>query len=645
MLYTYIFAFFASLILALILTPIVLSLSIKHGKVSQVSHDRWHKTPTPFLGGIGIWVSFLVVVLFITFIPRVWDAPLLQLPDLSDYYLCLALSGASGMFVLGLVDDFVKLNPQIKLVAQIIIATVMVKFGIVIEIVPYPAIAIPLTIFWIVGITNAFNLLDNMDGLSGGIVGITALILFAFSLQSGNQYVAILALPMAGAAFGFLVYNFSPAKIFMGDSGSMFMGFLVSILAVVGTWKYATNVVVAISPPLLALGVPLFDTMFVTITRRLRGQKVSQGGKDHISHRLVSLGLSERRAVLVIYSISILFGALALFFSNVTPFVVLVISIIVAIILFFIGMFFREIDISNKNDQNKDKGNSGQVAVGKRNEYPLSKRSLVEIMMDIALVSIAYFSSYLIRTEGALSQPFFDRFVESCPWVIIIKCVIFYFMNMYKSHWRYVSIFDLIGIVKAVTISSLAIVFIAFMFARFSYGYSRSVFVIDWMLTLILVGGSRCFFRAFRELIVNYRVGGRNTLIVGAGNIGEIVLKQIKNNPMSRLKVVGFIDDDLHKLGSRIHGVKVQGSSRDLLEIADKNKVQEVVIAIHSASAATISRIESICKENGIKYSKIPEVDNVLEELVQPESSHNGKNDVFGANMRHKIDKNYFSSN
>lgn len=618
MLYTYLFGFFATLFLSLIITPVVMLLSMKYGKISQVVHDRWHKNPTPSLGGIGIWISFIISVLFLTHIPRVWDAPLLKLPVISDEHLYLALAGASGIFVLGLVDDLFKLNPQIKLIFQIIIAAVMVKSGIVIEIIPYPAIAIPLTIFWIVGLTNAFNLLDNMDGLSAGIAGIASLILFAFSIQNGNQFVAVLSLPLAGAAIGFLVFNFNPAKIFMGDSGSLFLGFFISILSIVGTWKHATSLIVTLIPPLLVLGIPLFDTMFVTVTRRMRGQSVSQGGKDHISHRLVSLGLSERRAVLVLYSVSILFGALALFFSSVTPFVILGVSIIVAIGLFFSGMFFGEFNPDNKkNTEEKDYDFENGV-INQKRQFPLSRRRIVEILLDIALVSSAYFLSYLIRTEGELSQPFFEKFVESCPWVIILKCAVFYFMGMYKSNWKYISISDLISIVKAVTMSSLIIVFAAFMFARFSYGYPRSVFVIDWMLTLIMIGGSRCLFRAFRELIISYRVGGKVTLIVGAGDTGEIVLKEIRNNPSAHLKVIGFVDDDLYKKNLKIHGVRVLGTTSDLPKIASKNNVQEIIIAIPTASDNVIARIGSICKKAGLNYGKVPFAESILDKLIQP---------------------------
>lgn len=615
MIYTYLFGFLAALFLSLIITPFIRYIAIKLGKVSQVSHDRWHKKPTPFLGGIGIWSSFLFSVILLACISGVWDAPLLKLPVIPYKYLYLTLAGASGMFVLGLIDDFFKLNPQIKLVAQIIIAAVMVKSGIVIEIIHYPVISIPLTIFWIVGLTNAFNLLDNMDGLSAGIAGISSLILFSFSFQSGDQFVAILSIPLAGAAFGFLAYNFYPARIFMGDSGSLFIGFLISIMAIVGTWKHAANLIVTMIPPLLALGIPLFDTMFVTVTRRLRGQSVSQGGKDHISHRLVKLGLSERRTVLVLYSVSILFGASALFFNKTNPFIILAVSAFVAIGLFSLGMVFREFegDIDGRGNNSIIKGNFSAISA----KHPLSKRTIVEILIDVGIISMAYFSSYLIRTEGALPQPFFGRFVESLPWIIIMKLIVFYYMDLYKSHWKYISITDLINIVKTVTISSLIIVVAVFMFTRFSYGYSRAVFIIDWMLTLILIGGSRCIFRAFRELIIDYRIRDKRALIVGAGDAGEFVLREINYNHSLNLKVVGFVDDDLNKLGKRIHGVKVLGTTDDLHHISQKMDVQEVFIAIPSAPREAISRIENICKKNRLKYGIIPMTNSILDKLIQ----------------------------
>ncbi|NQU32199.1 MAG: hypothetical protein HQ521_03105, partial [Bacteroidetes bacterium] len=230
-----------------------------------------------------------------------------------------------------------------------------------------------------------------------------------------------------------------------------------------------------------------------------------------------------------------------------------------------------------------------------------------------------YFSSYLIRTEGILQEPFFETFIESCPYVIIVKSIVFYIMGLYKSNWRYISVQDLIGIIKAVTISSLIVVFAAFMFARFSYGYSRSVFIIDWMLTLIMIGGSRCVFRAFRELIINHRVGGENTLIIGAGSAGELILKEIRNNPLSGLRVVGFIDDDFLKCNKKIHGVKVCGTTGELTEIAHRLNVKEVIIAMPSESDKVILRIENICIENDINYGIMPlSNSSILDKLIQP---------------------------
>ncbi|MBI3814173.1 MAG: undecaprenyl/decaprenyl-phosphate alpha-N-acetylglucosaminyl 1-phosphate transferase, partial [Nitrospinae bacterium] len=259
----YLLVSLASFTVSLILTPFVKVLATRFGKVAEVRGDRWHKKPTPLLGGIAIWASWLIIAILFT-------------PDF-QYKLPLLLS-ATAIFILGLIDDIVTLNPQIKLVGQIIIASLLIASGVIIEIIPYPVVSIPLTILWLVGITNSFNLLDNMDGLSAGIAAIVSLSFGIFSIQYGDTGIALSAFILAGASIGFLVYNFNPAKIFMGDCGSMFLGFTLASLTILKTWREASNLIATLIVPLLILGIPIFDTTFVTLTRKLRGTPISQGG-------------------------------------------------------------------------------------------------------------------------------------------------------------------------------------------------------------------------------------------------------------------------------------------------------------------------------------------------------------------------------
>jgi UDP-GlcNAc:undecaprenyl-phosphate GlcNAc-1-phosphate transferase len=212
---------------------------------------------------------------------------------------------------LGFLDDKFGTLPKAKFLVQIGIALALVLLGVRLKILP-AIIAIPLTLVWIVMITNAFNLIDNMDGLSAGVAFIASMTIFLFSLNSGQATVPILALALAGACLGFLRYNFNPAKIFMGDCGSLLLGYILSTLAILGFWQNASPIFKTLTAPALILGYAVFDTTFVTILRLKAGGRPWVGGKDHSSHRLVKLGLSERQAVLLLYALGII-GSISAF--------------------------------------------------------------------------------------------------------------------------------------------------------------------------------------------------------------------------------------------------------------------------------------------------------------------------------------------
>ncbi|MBI3814880.1 MAG: hypothetical protein HY279_10525, partial [Nitrospinae bacterium] len=512
--------------------------------------------------------------------------------------------------ILGLIDDIVTLNPQIKLIGQIIIASLLIVSGVVIKIIPYPVISIPLTILWLVGITNSFNLLDNMDGLSSGIAAVVSLSLGIFSIQYGDTGIALSAFILAGASIGFLVYNFNPARIFMGDCGSMFLGFLLSSLTILGTWKEASNLVAALIVPLLILGIPIFDTTFVTLTRKLRGTPISQGGRDHISHRLAALGLSERQVVLVMYGFSILFASSALYFS-INPFIIMVVATLSAVGLYLIGIFLGDEKVYSKGD------NGIEVIIAKRqyrkSEIPLSRRRIAEMIMDLLLISAAYFSAYLIRFEGKLINPNMVFFINTLPWVVIVKFITFYYFGIYQSIWRYVGIRDMMAVIKGVTLSSLIIMSGIVIAVRFQE-YSRAVFIIDWMLTIGMIGGSRLAIRVLKEYMSDYRKDdGKRVVIIGAGDAGELVLREIRNNHEINFNVVGFIDDDPVKQKYKIHGIPVLGKTEDLSAIKQKYLIEDAIIAIPSASQEIMNRIINKCKNADLKVRTLPAIKGFME--------------------------------
>jgi UDP-GlcNAc:undecaprenyl-phosphate GlcNAc-1-phosphate transferase len=278
-------------------TPAVIRLAHRRQWVAHPKADRWHRQPTALMGGMAIYAGAGLCLLALTLFQLPWSVWL----------------GATVMFVTGLVDDRMTIRPGTKLAAQVIAALILVADGYTFGPGWPIAVSVPLTLFWLIGITNAFNLLDNMDGLATGIAGIAASVLAVFAGLSGDVAGAGAAMAVAGAAGAFLVFNFRPARIFMGDSGSLFLGYMIGALCLVAQARVGAGSSWAmVLASVLTLAVPILDTTLVTVLRKRAGRAVSQGGRDHCSHRLVFLGLSECQAVLVLYALSLGCGLAAL---------------------------------------------------------------------------------------------------------------------------------------------------------------------------------------------------------------------------------------------------------------------------------------------------------------------------------------------
>lgn len=319
----YIAIFLSSLVGSLIATPIIKRIALRFRIIDLPSGRKIHLEPIPLLGGLGIAIVFLVVF-------SLFSRPSSE--------ILAAIFGSLIILVIGLIDDIYSLPPFLKLSGQILSAWLVIIFGVSISFTNNPNIDIPLTFLWIVGITNAFNLLDNMDGLSVGIAGIVSFFFFILSSLEGQFLIASFSISLAGACFGFLRYNFRKAQIFMGDTGSMFLGFILSIIGI--KLKFFFSVSFSWAIPIIVLGVPIFDTTLVTISRMIRRVKVSEAAKDHTSHRLVALGLSHTKAVLLLYFVSIILGILSLILTSLQRNGLFI--IISFIVLFTSGIAFFE---------------------------------------------------------------------------------------------------------------------------------------------------------------------------------------------------------------------------------------------------------------------------------------------------------------
>jgi UDP-GlcNAc:undecaprenyl-phosphate GlcNAc-1-phosphate transferase len=282
--------FASALILVLGATPVFRRLAGRLGMVDRPDARRVHLSPVPLLGGIAIYAGFIMALLLFG----------------EGWVVSQAISiliGATIVSFLGIWDDRWGVRPVMKLLGQAIAASIVILSGVQVSFLPNQALNLLITFLWILGITNALNLLDNMDGLSGGVGAVAAAYFLLLAGLNGQYLVASLAAALLGVCIGFLVYNFNPASIFMGDAGSMFLGFVLAAVGIKLRFPNHPNVITWMIP-VVVLGLPIFDTTLIVVSRLRRGiNPLTNPGKDHVSHRLVSLGLSQRRAVILLYGV------------------------------------------------------------------------------------------------------------------------------------------------------------------------------------------------------------------------------------------------------------------------------------------------------------------------------------------------------
>ncbi len=583
-----------SLALAVALTFLVRKFARKYDFVAKPKSDRWHKNPTALMGGISIFLTTITVyILFVPKTPQSW----------------IILAGSAFLFIVGLIDDLLFIKPYQKLIGQFIGVGIVLGLP---SILGYDALALPwtssdifnigLTAFWLIGITNAINLLDNMDGLAAGISAIAAFILAIGLGANGQPFELLLICAFIGALVGFLVFNFNPASIFMGDAGSMFVGFfLASSVLLNQTGGRSRSIVSVLAVPALILFVPIFDTTFVTILRKLWGRKASQGGRDHTSHRLVALGLSERSAVLMLYSFAILAGIISLFVVQLQTTQSLALISVFIVVLTIAGVYLAKVKVYAEQEE--------EIALNENAMYGFlvnlsHKRRVFEVVLDALLISLAYYFAYILHLGAFENGGNWELFLESLPILIVVKLAAFLVVGVYRGIWRYTSIQDLVTFTKAVILGSI-LSFLAILLAYRFQGYSRAVFVIDGVLLLLALGGSRMAFRLFRQLLPNPTNGKkRNILIYGAGDGGEMVLRELENNPEWEYKPIGFLDDDPLKKDKVIHGLRVYGGNGSLPKICQKNDVQEILLSFRSISPERLKEVRIICKDANVSLKR-----------------------------------------
>jgi UDP-GlcNAc:undecaprenyl-phosphate GlcNAc-1-phosphate transferase len=579
------------------ITPFVKAGALRFGWVAVPSKDRWHTKPTAMLGGIGIYAAAAI--------PLLWQA---DFGSLIKYVLAhsngasppsgiaVVWLGMTVLFVLGLLDDFFRFRPHNKLIVQIMVASMVAFLGYRLQWAESLTGDTILTIVWLVGITNAVNLIDNMDGLCAGITAIAAVFFsIVYASEAASQQLSV-ALVLLGAAAAFLIYNFQPASIFMGDSGSLPLGFALAMLCLHPAMRPVQASVSLFAVPVLVLMVPIFDTTMVTIIRLLSHRKPSTGGRDHTSHRLVLMGFHERGAVLVLYGTAILSGLAALFVQQHDSLAAPTVLIPLLLSFILLGIYLAQLRVYPE----------GELSVLREGRFtPIIfkitfKRQLFHVLLDLVLVAFAYYLSYRLRFGfGREFSFYFKVFLKSLPAIIICKFVAFFALGVYRGMWRYIGLNDVFVCLKASLLGSLLSLALVTYIYRFVY-FSKGVFLIDWFLTSAFLLGSRASFRSFREFMKHRALKGDHVLIYGAGHGGQVLLKEILDNSRLGVKPVGFIDDDTTKVGKRLYGYPVMGTGADLENILEKGSIHGLIISCRDMAPERRERLMALCRSKGI---------------------------------------------
>jgi UDP-GlcNAc:undecaprenyl-phosphate GlcNAc-1-phosphate transferase len=541
--------------------------------------DRWHTRSTPLLGGPGIFAGILAgaaVGLLAGVVP-------------ADQELVGIVGGCAILFTAGLVDDLVGLRPLVKIAAQVAAAVLVLAAGVRVQVIGNGVLATVVGLLWLIGITNAFNLLDNMNGLAASLAAI-ACSFFAFDtlVDHVDHVVALLALSTCFACLGFLPYNLRvqrPARVFMGDSGSQVLGFAVAALALASSWTAAGAGFATLLLPVLVLAVPILDTTLVTIVRLLEGRPVTQGGRDHTSHRLVHQGLSDRRAVVMLAIVSAGLGATSLAYKELDSTGLTLVGVLVTFaFLVQFGSYLADVD--RVPDATSTQGLLRTLVV--------HRRRLVEVLVDFALIVASFTLAFMIRVEGTSLGPFGHVFNLTLPVLLVSRYTAFILFGLYRGVWRYAGAIDAARIFGAMVVSEAATFLIIWTTVGWHL-FPRGTFLIDLLLCTFLIGASRFSERGVAHTISSFvdRHARRRVLIVGAGRSGRSLLRELRETPGEH--VVGFVDDDPGLRHRRIQGVSIVGGLDEIGLALGRLGPDAVLVTIPDAARERLDRVIEAC--------------------------------------------------
>jgi len=558
--------FIETFLLTLLLTGVVLRFSLTRSLLDMPNDRSSHEVPRPRLGGAAIVVSFYAAMLTMRF------AGVDLFPGPVSGRAVLAAAGLIALT--GLFDDLRGLDARIKLAVQLIAAIAAVAGGAVLGsiVIPFAGsidlgpLAVPVTVLWITGIINFYNFIDGIDGLAAGTGMIASVFLVALGHMAGSPALAGIYAAMAGSMSGFLRYNFPPARIFMGDCGSTFIGFLFAVLSIAGA-----GMGIPAFLTVLLLGGVLFDAALTLVRRALQGEKLFDAHRTHYYQRMTSLGLSHKQVTLLEYLVAVLLGASAIFLMEGGTLFVAGFSLIWTAFFVWAVMKIRSLE-------------KGGEAGGRA-------RTLAVVLADVLFIALSYAASYWIRLDFEFPAAETRAMMMSLPIVLVTRMAVFQYFGLYRAVWRYTTFDDIVRVVKAVALGSAVMVVVFTFLFRFE-AFPRSVFIIDLLLLTVLMAGTRVVTRWFHELPSHEEIAGRRVVIGDTGRTAEVLLHHVRQ--ARGLQPVGWLDDRKGMKGRMIHGLPVLGSIDEMESIAARCDIDEVIVPAVCMRRMTRQRVEQL---------------------------------------------------
>lgn len=564
-----------ALVATALLTPAVRGGAVTMGLVRQVQEDRWHRRPTPAIGGVAIYVGFGIALgVGLLLDPDAFGALRLRSPRAvlpwSPWEGLLAASTLA--FLLGLVDDLVHLRPLAKLAGQVAAASVLLLAGIGVWLTGVYLVDAALSVLWFVAVTNALNLLDNMDGLAAGVAAIAGAYLTVIFVLDGETSLVVLSLALTGATLGFLLHNYPPARIFMGDSGSHFLGLFLAGLALSPGEGLSRSLLAVLAVPALVLVIPLFDTTVVTLGRVLEGRPISQGGKDHTSHRLVALGLPEERAVWALWTLAAIGGAVALVFRTAELSTAALVGGVAMVALVLVGAYFVTARFRSLQRTERDRLPLYRILVGLHDRYPV-----LVLVLDVLLIVLAYYAAYLIRWEPAQLPAELAYFQTSLVVVVAAKLLALAAAGVYGgSRWSHFGLEDGVRLLRGSLLASLAMVAALLLVER--TGLSRGVVIIDFLVLTGLLVASRLSFRLMEGATERWSTGGAAAVVLGPLEHIGLVRRALAADGVGDLRIVAVADPAYARVRARVGGFPLYGGELALANALHDTGAPVVVV-------------------------------------------------------------------